>query len=173
LPESEDQARPLCSQREDFQMKIALRYGLLITAVVVGWVVIVRLVMDVGANSRANVTAPILFNLTAIVAIYCGMKARKNELGGELPFKEGLKTGVAISFVYAATACLFFMVDYLLLGPKLLLSEAGQTRVPTWQVAAMAYAGLFFGSILFGLIYSTAIAFFIARRPRREFTEII
>jgi hypothetical protein len=154
-------------------MKIVLKYGLLITAVVVAWVVIVRLVMNVGANSRANVIAPILFNLTAIVAIYLGMKARKNELDGELPFKEGLKTGVAISFVYATTACLFFMVEYLLLGPKLLLSEAGPTDVPMWQMAAVAYAGLFFGSILFGLIYSTAIAFFIARRQRPASAEII
>jgi uncharacterized protein DUF4199 len=154
-------------------MKIALKYGLLITAVVVAWVVIVRLVMDVGASSRANMIAPILFNLTAIVAIYLGMKARKNELGGDLSFKEGLKTGVGISFVYAATACLFFMIEYLLFGPKLLLSEAGPSDVPMWQVAATAYAGLFFGSILFGLIYSTAIAFFIARRQRGEPTEII
>jgi hypothetical protein len=154
-------------------MKIALKYGLLITAVVVAWVVIVRLVMDIGANSKANIIAPILFNLTAIVAIYSGMKARKNELGGELGFKEGLKTGVAISFVYAASACLFFMVEYLILGPKLLLSDAGPSEGPMWQVAAIAYAGLFFGSILFGLIYSTAIAFFIARRQRRESIEII
>ena len=150
-----------------------MKYGLLITAVVVARAVIVRLVMNVGPNSQANIIAPILFNLTAIVAIYLGMKARKNELGGELGFKEGMKTGVAISFVYAASACLFFMIEYLIFGPKLLLSEAGPSQGPMWQVAAMAYAGLFFGSILFGLIYSTAIAFFIARRQRRESTEII
>lgn len=154
-------------------MKIALKYGLLITAVVVAWVVVVRLVMNVGADSRANLIAPIIFNLTAIVAIYCGMKARKTELGGDLAFKEGLKTGVAISFVYAITACLFFMIEYLLLGPKLLMSDMGTSDAPIWQVAAIAYAGLFLGSILFGLIYSTAIAFFIARGQRRESSEII
>lgn len=154
-------------------MKIALKYGLLITAVVVGWIVIVRLLMGVGADSKANVIAPILFNLAAIVAIYLGMKTRKNELRGELGFKEGLKTGMSISFVYAVSACLFFMIEYLVAGPKLLLSEAGPQSGPMWQVAAIAYAGLFFGSIIFGLIYSTIISFFLARKQRDQTTELL
>jgi hypothetical protein len=145
-------------------MKIALKYGLAITAVVVAWIVIVRLLMGVGADSKANVIAPILFNVVAIVAIFLGIIRRKNEAGGELNFKDGLKTGVGISFVYAASACLFFMIEYLVAGPKLLLSEAGPSDRPLWQTAAMAYAGLFFGSLLFGLIYSTLISFFLAKR---------
>jgi hypothetical protein len=154
-------------------MKIALKYGLLIAAVVVGWIVIVRLLMGVGADSKANVIAPILFNLAAIGAIYLGMKTRKNELGGELRFKEGLKTGMSISLVYAVSACIFFMIEYLVAGPKLLLSEAGPQIGPMWQVAAIAYAGLFFGSILFGLIYSTIISFFLARQQRGQSTELL
>jgi uncharacterized protein DUF4199 len=154
-------------------MKIALKYGLLITAVVVAWVVVVRFVLGVGPDSKANLIGPILFNLTAIVAIALGMKARKRELGGQLYFKEGLKTGMAISLAYAVSACLFFMLQYLVAGPKLLLSEAGAEAGPLWRVAVFAYAGLFFGSLLFGLIYSTIIAFFIAKRLGREDTEII
>jgi uncharacterized membrane protein len=154
-------------------MKIAVKYGLLITAVVVAWIVVVRFLMGVGANSKANVLAPILFNITAILAILLGMKARKEELGGELRFKEGLKTGMGISLVYAISACLFFMIEFLVAGPKLLLSEAGPQVGPMWQVAALAYAGLFFGSLFFGLIYSTVIAFFLARRMPRESSEII
>jgi uncharacterized membrane protein len=154
-------------------MKIALKYGLLITAVVVAWIVVVRFLMDVGANSKANVLAPILFNVTAILAILLGMKARKKELNGELSFKEGLKTGMGVSLVYAISACLFFMIEFLVAGPKLLLSEAGAHDGPMWQVAALAYAGLFFGSLFFGLIYSTVIAFFIARRLPRQSSEII
>ena len=88
-------------------MKIALKYGLLITAVVVGWIVIVRFVMDVGANPKANVIAPIIFNLAAIVAILLGIRSRQNELNGALSFKEGLRTGMKISLVYAVSACLF------------------------------------------------------------------
>lgn len=155
-------------------MKIALKYGLMITAVVIAWIAIVRFLMGVGSDSRAaNVIAPLLFNLTAIAAIYLGIKARKSELNGELSFKEGLKTGMAISFVYAVSACLFFMIEYLVAGPKLLLSEAGPASDPLWQVAVIAYAGLFFGSLFFGLIYSTVISFFLAQRQRRDYTEII
>ncbi|MGI9065405.1 MAG: DUF4199 family protein [Pyrinomonadaceae bacterium] len=154
-------------------MKIALKYGLLITVVVIAWIVVVRFLMDVGADSKANVIAPILFNVTAIVAILQGMKARKKELNGDLSFKEGLKTGMGISLVYAISACLFFMIEFLVAGPKLLLSEAGPQVGPMWQVAALAYAGLFFGSLLFGLIYSTVIAFFIARRLPRQTIDII
>jgi uncharacterized protein DUF4199 len=154
-------------------MKIALKYGLLITAVVVAWVLIVRFLMGVGADSKANLLAPILFNLAAIMAIYFGMKARKKELRGELSFKEGVKTGMTISLVYAASSCLFFIIEFLVAGPRLLLSDAGPQAGPIWQVAAIAYSGLFFGSILFGLIYSTIISFFIARRNQPQSTEII
>jgi len=154
-------------------MKIALRYGLLITAVVVAWIVVVRFVMNIGADSKANVIAPILFNLAAIVAILPAMKARKKELDGDLSFKEGLKTGMGVSLVYAISACLFFMIEFLVAGPKLLMSEAGPQVGPMWQVAALAYAGLFLGSLFFGLIYSTVISFFLARRLPRDSSEII
>ena len=149
-------------------MKIALKYGLLITAVVVAWIVIVRHLMGVGADSKANVIAPILFNVAQIVAIFLGTIRRKNEAGGQLDFKDGLKTGVGISFVYAASACVFFVIEYLVAGPKLLLAEAGASERPLWQTAAMAYAGLFLGSLIFGVIYSTVISFFLARRLPRE-----
>ena len=150
-------------------MKIALKYGLLITAVVVAWIVIVRLVMGVGADSKANLIAPILFNIAAIVAIFLGLIRRKQEAGGELSFKDGVKTGVGISFVYAVSACLFFVIEYLIAGPKLLLSEAGTQNRPLWQVTALAYTGLFLGSLIFGLIYSTVISFFLAKRQRAWF----
>ena len=145
-------------------MKIALKYGLLITAVVAVWIVIVKLAMGVGADSKANAIAPILFSVAQILAILLGMRTRKNELNGALSFKEGLKTGVSISFVYAVSACLFFVIEYLVAGPKLLLSEAGPQDRPLWQVAAFAYTGLFFGSLIFGLIYSTIISFVLAKR---------
>jgi hypothetical protein len=154
-------------------MKIALKYGLLITAVIVAWIVIVRFVMNVGPDAGANLIAPILFNLTAIVAILLGIRARKNELNGTLRFKEGLKTGMKISLVYAISACLFFMIQFLVAGPKLLLSQTGPQTGPLWQVAAGAFAGLFFGSLISGLVYSTIISFFIARRLPRESNTVI
>ena len=154
-------------------MKLALKYGLLITAVVVAWIVVIRFLLDVGAHSKLNVIGPILFNITTIVAILLGMRARKTELDGDLSFKEGLKTGMGISLVYAISACLFFIIEFVVAGPKLLLSEAGSEGDAMWKVAAFAYGGLFFGSLVFGLIYSTVISFFIARRLPRESSEII
>ena len=145
-------------------MKIGLKYGLAVTLVVVAWIVIVRHLMGVGADSRANVIAPILFNVAQILAIFLGLIRRKNDAGGELSFKEGMKTGVAISFVYAASACLVFVIEYFIYGPKLLLAEAGASARPLWQTAAMAYTGLFLGSLIFGVIYSTVISFFLAKR---------
>jgi hypothetical protein len=154
-------------------MKIALKYGLLITLVVVLWIVIVRLWLGLGGGPQGQIISGVLFNAAAILAIFLGMKERKKGLVGVLSFKDGVKTGMAISLVYAISACLFFMIEYLVAGPKLLLSEPGPQTGPLWQVAVMAYAGLFFGSLLFGLIYSTLIAFFLARRMGRDSTEII
>lgn len=154
-------------------MKIAIKYGLMITAVVIAWVVGIRFVLDVPPDSKAHLIAPLLFNLTAIVAILLGMRARKEELAGDLLFKEGIKTGMAISLVYAISACLFFVLEFLVAGPKLLMSEAGSQDGPMWKVAAYAYGGLFIGSLVFGMIYSTIIAFFLARRLPRESNEII
>jgi hypothetical protein len=154
-------------------MKLALKYGLFITFVVVLWIVIVRLWLGMGNGPQGQIISGVLFNVAAILAILLGMREHKRALGGALSFKEGVKTGMAISLVYAISACLFFMIEYLVAGPKLLLSEAGPQSGPLWQVEVMAYAGLFFGSLLFGLIYSTLIAFFLARRLGRDSTQII
>lgn len=153
--------------------KIAIKYGLLITAVLVGWIAIVRFGLGVGPDSGVNIVAPILFNVTAIVAILLGMSARKRELNGRLSFKDGIKTGMAVSLVYAISACLFFMIEYLVAGPELLMSEGNPQNRPLWQVAVLAYAGLFFGSLFFGLIYSTVIASLLAKRRGEEPSEII
>ena len=152
--------------------KIAIKYGLLITAVVAAWILIVRFGMGVGPESKANIIAPILFNITAIIAIFLGMSARKRQVNGSLGFKDGVKTGMAISLVYAVSACLFFMIEYLVAGPEL-MNEGNPQNRPLWQVAVFAYAGLFFGSLFFGLIYSTVIASILAKRRSEESSEII
>jgi hypothetical protein len=149
-------------------MKIALKYGLLITLVVVAWVVIVRFVMDAGAESQLNSAAPVLFNLTAFLSIYFGIKQRKLQMGDRFTFKEGMQIGSGISLVYAVSSCLFFVIEYLVAGPKLLMTEAGLQTRPLWQVALMAYAGLFFGALIFGIMYSAVSAFFLVRHGTTE-----
>jgi hypothetical protein len=47
-------------------------------------------------------------------------------------------------------------------------SEPGVESLPLWQVALGAFVGFFIGSWLFGLIYSTVISFFLAKRRGHE-----
>ena len=76
----------------------------------------------------------------------------------------GLKTGVAISFVYALTATLFFVGVVAVVGTKWLASEPAAAEAPMSRVMTGAFIGLFLGAMLFGLIYSTLISFFVAKR---------
>ncbi|HSS21838.1 MAG TPA: DUF4199 family protein [Pyrinomonadaceae bacterium] len=145
-------------------MKIALKYGLPVTVVFAVWIIVVRLIIGAGPDSKASMLGGIVYNVVAICAIFLGIIRRKAEAGGQLSFKDGVKTGVGIACVYAIGTCLFFFIEFLVAGPKLLLADAGPTNRPLWQIAAMMYAGLFIGSLIFGLIYSTLISFFLAKR---------
>ena len=145
-------------------MRIALKYGLLITLVVVVWVVVTHFLFPLPPTSTLNLLAPVLFNLAAIVALYLGIKSRKAE--GEMTFKDGLKTGLAISLVYAISASLFFLLLLLIVGPSMMAAEPMGANYPIWKVALQAFAGMFFGSLILGLVYSTIISFFLAKRNR-------
>jgi hypothetical protein len=96
--------------------------------------------------------------------IFLGIKALEREKGDRPTFKEGLKTGVAISAVYGLTMSLFFVAVIAVIGPKWLASEPDAVNAPISRVAAGAFIGLFIGALLFGLIYSTVISFFVAKR---------
>ncbi len=142
-------------------MKIATKYGLLITLVVVLWVLVTHFLFPLARESKANILAPILFNLAAIVAIYLGIKA--SAANGELSFKQGIKTGMAISLVYGISSCLFFFIVFLFVGPRLMANEPMAQNYPMWQVALAAYAGMFFGALILGLVYSTIVSFLLVR----------
>jgi hypothetical protein len=142
-------------------MKIAIKYGLLITLVVVVWVLATHFLFPVAPESKANILAPILFNFAAIVAIYLGIKERS--ANGELSFKQGIKTGVAISLVYGISSCLFFLIVFLFVGPRLINNEPMAQNYPMWQTALAAFAGMFFGALILGLVYSTVISFMLVR----------
>lgn len=147
-------------------MRIALTYGLLITLVIVIWVVLTHFVFPLPPTSSLNLLAPVIFNLTAIIALYLGIKSRKAE--GEMTFKEGLKTGLSISFVYAISASLFFLLLLLLVGPSMMAAEPMAANYSMWMVALRAFTGMFFGSLILGLVYSTIISFFLAKRSGRS-----
>jgi hypothetical protein len=142
-------------------MRIAIKYGLLITLVVVLWVLVTHFLFQLAPESKANNLAPVLFNLAAMVFIYLGIKASAGN--DDLNFKQGIKTGVAISLVYGISSCLFFFIMFLLVGPKLMANEPLVENYPMWQVALAASAGMFFGALVLGLIYSTVISFLLVR----------
>jgi hypothetical protein len=145
-------------------MRIALKYGLLITLGVIAWVVIAHLLIPDPRSQVHNLGAGIFFNLLEIAGIYFAIKTNKGESGGDLSFKEGIKTGVSTAFIYAISSGLFFLVAIYAVGPRLMASEPGAENLSLWKVALGAFIGLFFGSVIFGLIYSALISFFLAKR---------
>ena len=149
-------------------MKIPLKYGMLVT---LGLILFVTLAHTFVANPLSMVHVPggpIFFNVLQFVMIYLGVKALEREKGERPTFKEGLKTGVAISFVYGLTASLFFVGVLAVVGTKWMASQPDSNRVPISRVVFMAFAGLFLGALFLGLIYSTVISFFLAKRQSAE-----
>lgn len=145
-------------------MKIPIKYGLLIALGVIAWVLIIPNTITNPRSIVYRLGTPIFSNLLQFVMIYIGVQALEREKGDKPTFKEGLKTGVAISFVYAITACLFFVVGLAVVGTRWLESEPGAADAPMWRVLAGAFGGLFILAMLFGLTYSTLISFFLAKR---------
>ena len=147
-------------------MKIALKYGLLITLGAIAFVVVSHLLVPDPRSPVHSLGSFTFFNLLHIAGTYLALATAKNEASGELTFKNGVKTGFATALVYATSFCLFFAVALFVVGPRLMASEPGAENLPVGQVAVGAFAGLFVGSLVFGLIYSTLISFFLAKRQR-------
>ena len=149
-------------------MKIPIKYGLFITLGVMVWVLIVHNVVTNPLSIVRTFGIPFVMNLLQFIMIYVGLQALAREKGDKPTFKEGLKTGVAISLVYAITICLFFVGVVAVVGTKWLESEPGAAEAPMSRVLAGAFLGLFLGAMVFGLIYSTLISFFTAKRRSEE-----
>jgi hypothetical protein len=145
-------------------LRIPLKYGLLISLGVIAWVVVTHLLVPDPRSPVHTVGAGVFFNLLHIAGIYLAINTVRNEAGGDLKFKTGLKTGVATAFVFAISSSLFFLVAIYVVGPRLMASEPGMESLPLWKVVLGAFVGLFVGSLLFGLIYSTVISFFLTKR---------
>lgn len=137
-------------------MKIALKYGLLITLGVAMWTIIAHLWVPNAASIVHSIGAGLFFNLLEILGIYFGIKERRAvELTS---FKASIKTGLSIAVVYGFTASLFF-TQVILFAPHWVPREPGTENQPLSQMALGAFLGLFLGAIILGLIYSTMIAF--------------
>ena len=146
-------------------MKTSLKYGLLIAVLAMAWVLITHNVISNPASMVHQLGTPIFFNVLQFALIYLGIKAVEREKGDRPTFKEGLKTGIGISVVYGLTLALFFVVVLAVMGSKWMAVEPGSHggNVSRAQMA-QAFVGFFLLSLVFGLIYSTVISFFLAKR---------
>ena len=94
--------------------------------------------------------------------IYLGLKAKEREYGDKQDFKKGLKTGIAISFVYALRRRCFSWW-WSRLSERVGCDRPRNRHRANGLVLAQAFAGLFVGALFLGLIYSTVISFFLAK----------
>ena len=149
-------------------MKIPLKYGLLITLGVMAWVLITHALVTNPQSIVHKLGGPFFFNVLQFVMIYLGLKALEKQKRDAPTFKEGLKTGVAISFVYGLTTSLFFVAVLSIVGTKWMASDTGAANVPLSRLVLGAFLAFFLGAMLFGLIYSTVLSFFLAKRKSEE-----
>ncbi len=149
-------------------MKLALRYGMIITVGLMTWTIIAHALVPNPQSSVHSLGAFTFFNLLHFAVIYLGVKALEREMNENPTFKEGVKQGVSISFVYAVTAALFFVGVLLFIGPKWMEGEAARPDMPIWLAGLQAFAGLIVLTMIFGLVYSTLISFFLAKRLSNE-----
>jgi hypothetical protein len=150
------------------RMKLALKYGLIVTVGIMAWTIVAHRLVPNPTSNVHSLGAFTFFNLLHFAAIYLGIKALEREKGQRPTFKEGLKQGVLISFVYAVTASLFFVAVLLVVGTKWMAGEATRPDIPMWRVGLQAFAGLTLLTMFFGLVYSTLISFVLAKRLTSE-----
>jgi hypothetical protein len=138
-------------------MKIALKYGLAVTLVIAAWVALKHFVLHLETPAAAFVDAAV-FNVSAIIGLALGIRAKKTEHDGSLTFGEGMKIGVSIAVTYALATSLYFAVLLALVGPNL-MQQQGETS------PVKAFAGVSIGFALIGTIFSAIISLILRRRP--------
>ena len=144
-------------------MKIPLKYGLIAAFGLIIWILAAHWLIPNPQSTVHTLGAPIFFNVLHFAVIFLGLKQLERDQGDKPRFKEAVVTGVLIAFLYALTASLFFVVVVLVVGTRW-MAGGPNTGTPTGVLLVQAFGGLFIGTMIFGLIYSTVIAFFVAKR---------
>src|SRR5262249_17384069 len=149
-------------------MKIAVKFGLIITVGVAIWVIADHFLLHISGGGNAAFLTPVFFNLLQLTVLFLGIRARRQENRDRLTVGQGIWCGLAISLVYAITASIFFLAFYLIVGSKALQNEPGAFGPDRSEryVLMQAFAGLFFGALIAGLIYSTVISFGLRTLPQ-------
>ena len=144
--------------------KIAIKYGLIITIGAAAWVIIAHTLVRNPQSTIHQLGTPVFFNILQFLGILLGISEFRRHAAEEATFKQSLKAGIWISLVYAITISLFFVGVLYLVGTRWMAVEPNAQKLPMTLIAVQAFLGLFLGSMLFGLAYSTLIAFALAKR---------
>ncbi|SRR5229473_1971326 len=144
-------------------MKIALRYGIAVTVVIAAWVALKHFVLHFEGRP-AQLADVVVFNLSAIVGLTVGIRAKRKTSGGWLTFLDGWKTGISIAVTYAILTSLYFLFLLALVGPKLMQQEGETSYVKAFFGASIVFA-------LFGTVLSAIIALFLKRKPGMSINE--
>src|SRR6266545_7366754 len=126
-------------------MKIALKYGIVVTVVIAAWVSLKHFVLHFEGPS-AQFADLFVFNLAAIAGLVLGVKAKRAANGGSLTFGDGWKTGISIAVTYAILTSLYFLFLLATVGPKMMQQEGETSYVK-------AFLGVSVGFSLFGIVF--------------------
>src|SRR6267143_1056103 len=108
-------------------MKLALKYGILVTLVIAAWVALKHFVLHL-EPAPAQIADLVIFNLTAITGLTFGISEKRRMNDGTLTFGDGWVTGVMIAVTYATLISIYFAVLLAAVGPKLMQQE-GETSM--------------------------------------------
>lgn len=146
-------------------MKRALKYGLLVTSIIVVWVALKHFGLHIDP-ARAAIFDTIIFNVAGILGLSLGIRDQRLANGGWLTFFQGVKTGFFIAVTYAVLTSIYFAGLLLLIGPKLMqqAGEAGPNNAVTGLVMVKAFAGVLIGLTLIGTILSVIISLVLRKQ---------
>jgi len=131
-------------------MKLAFKYGVLVTVAIGAWIALKYFVLGL-AGPSAQLADLFVFNFAAIVGLTLGIRERRKANGGSLTFLEGLRTGISIAVTYAILTSVYFAGLLIVVGPKLMQQE-GETSV------VKAFLGVSIVFAVMGTIFSALIA---------------
>ncbi len=144
-------------------MKRALKYGIAVEVVIAAWLALKHFVLHF-EGPRAQIVDIVVFNLSAIVGLALGIRAKRKTNGGWLTFVEGWKTGISIAVTYSILTSLYFLFLLALVGPKLMQQEGETSYVKAFLGASIGFA-------LFGTVLSAIIALVLNGKPGMTINE--
>ena len=137
-------------------MRLAFKYGILVTLVIAAWVALKHFVLHLESRP-AQLADIVIFNLTAITGLLLGIREKRTLNGGTLTFGDGLITGIKIAVTYAILTSIYFAVLLATVGPKMMQQEGETSMVKAFLGVSIMFA-------LLGTFFSALIALVLRKR---------